>query len=116
MNPEFATTLGDHRYDGRLTDRSAAGVAAQATAARECLAKLAAIDRERLSRQRDRLRILMLNLERAVFEMEELREYEWNPLFITWAARSCVGRATSPRSTRASRASGGGSKPCQRWW
>ena len=28
MSPEWATTLGEHRYDGELSDYSAAGIAA----------------------------------------------------------------------------------------
>jgi ketosteroid isomerase-like protein len=34
MNPEYATLLGDHRYDAQLTDRSAAAITAQAKMSR----------------------------------------------------------------------------------
>jgi len=103
INPELATTLGTHRYDGRLTDRSAAGVAAQATLAREYLAKLAAIDPAQL---RDvnaiDCEILRLNLERTVFEVEELREHEWNPLFYNMggAIYALVARDFAPIEAR----------------
>ena len=52
--PERATTLGDHRYDDRLTDRSAAAVAARRAHHRDTLAAVRAIDRSRLAGE-DRL-------------------------------------------------------------
>ena len=52
--PERATTLGDHRYDDRLTDRSPAAVAARRSHHREKLAAVRAIDRSHL-RGEDRL-------------------------------------------------------------
>jgi uncharacterized protein (DUF885 family) len=52
--PERATTLGDHRYDDRLTDRSAAAIAARRTHHREKLAAVRAIDRSALAGE-DRL-------------------------------------------------------------
>ncbi len=43
-NPTAATTFGDHRYDDRLEDHSAAGLAAQARDLRAILADLEALD------------------------------------------------------------------------
>ncbi|MBW3564397.1 MAG: DUF885 domain-containing protein [Acidobacteria bacterium] len=47
--PEFATYLGDRRYDDRVTDISAAAIERRKAHARDALARLKAIDRSRLS-------------------------------------------------------------------
>jgi uncharacterized protein (DUF885 family) len=52
--PEHATALGDHRYDDRLTDRSAAAVEARRAHHRATLAAVRAIDRSKLEGE-DRL-------------------------------------------------------------
>lgn len=52
--PERATSLGDHRYDDRLTDRSAVAIAARREHHRELRAAVRAIDRTRLAGE-DRL-------------------------------------------------------------
>lgn len=81
MNPEAATVLGDHRYDGWLDDRSAAGVAARLAFNKEALKRLKAIDKGRLSEtNRIDYEILRNEVEGTIFSLEELREYEWNPL------------------------------------
>jgi uncharacterized protein (DUF885 family) len=103
LSPELATTLGDHRYDGRLNDRTAAGVARQAQVAREYLARLAAIDPTRLEDVNAiDCEILRLNLERTVFEAEELREHEWNPLYYNMgsAIYALIARDFAPLEQR----------------
>jgi uncharacterized protein (DUF885 family) len=82
LNPEIATTLGDHRYDGRLDDYSFAGVKNRMDFNRSALGDLKKIDIKRLSavNQID-YQILRNHIERSVFRLETLREYEWNPLF-----------------------------------
>ena len=103
INPELATTLGNHRYDGRLTDRSAAGVAAQAALAKEYLARLSAIETSKLNDVNAiDCEILRMNLERTVFEVEELREHEWNPLFYNMggAIYALVARDFAPIDAR----------------
>ena len=52
--PEYATTLGDHRYDDRVTDRSAAAVAARREHHRALFAAIHHIDRQGLQGE-DRL-------------------------------------------------------------
>jgi uncharacterized protein (DUF885 family) len=52
--PERATSIGDHRYDDRLTDRSAAAIAARREHHRQFLAAIRAIDRAPLQGE-DRL-------------------------------------------------------------
>jgi uncharacterized protein (DUF885 family) len=71
--PEQATTIGDHRYDDRLTDRSPAAVAARREHHRKRLAAVRAIDRSRLQGE-DRLSwdILAFNAELDVREDELL--------------------------------------------
>jgi hypothetical protein len=49
MNPEWATSLGDHRFDGEVSDMSAAGFAAAVAFNAAYLDSLAAIDPEDLS-------------------------------------------------------------------
>ncbi|HVE70550.1 MAG TPA: DUF885 domain-containing protein [Thermoanaerobaculia bacterium] len=48
-NPERATSIGDRRYDDRLTDRSSDGWASRREHAREMLARVQAVDRSKLS-------------------------------------------------------------------
>lgn len=62
--PERATTIGDHRYDDRLTDRSPAAIAARRAHHRERLDAIRAVDRSKLTGE-DRLSwdILAFNSE-----------------------------------------------------
>ncbi|HEY3090758.1 MAG TPA: DUF885 domain-containing protein [Jatrophihabitantaceae bacterium] len=78
-DPVSATYLGDHRHDGELPDPSSAGAATRARQLREQLSALAecatadeaeAIDAE----------VLRTVLRAELFELEELREAEWNPM------------------------------------
>jgi uncharacterized protein (DUF885 family) len=81
MNPEWATALGDHRYDGELSDVSAAGVAASRALAVSYLDSLKSIEPGRLAAaNRIDFRILVTSLEYALFQIDSLREYEWNPM------------------------------------
>jgi uncharacterized protein (DUF885 family) len=49
--PEWATVLGDHRYDDRLTDLSAEAIVGRRDHARDMLRRLSAIDRGQLAGQ-----------------------------------------------------------------
>ncbi len=81
LNPETATQLGDHRFDGLLTDYSPAGIQAQVDAMQHHLAVLAKIDRARLTGpNRVDAQILQLNLEAQVFTLVELKPQVWDPL------------------------------------
>src|SRR5438270_3939819 len=79
--PETATRLGEHRNDARLNDYSAQGVERDLAAAKGGLAELARIDSQKLSAE-DAVdyRILKNRLESEVYELQTLREWEWNPL------------------------------------
>ena len=84
LDPEWATSLGDHRFAARLTDRSRDGVAGRAAFARAYLDSLRGLDETRLSTDNriDRA-ILMTNLEAAVYTADTLRDFDWNPLAYT---------------------------------
>ena len=66
-NPEYATSLGDHRFDHRMNDYSQAGLQAELKAQRESMESLGKIDSARLSRinQID-FRILKNNIESMI--------------------------------------------------
>ena len=81
LNPESATQLGDHRFDGRLNDRSKAGVAAGLLFAEKSLQELATISPADLgTANRVDYAILQNNLESSVLELKIVRGWEWNPL------------------------------------
>src|SRR5215471_10435525 len=80
-SPGTAAFAGDHRYDDRLPDLSAAGVARDAAMLREASDVLAQVDDSRLGMQeRVDHEVLTSLVERSLFEREEVREHEWNPL------------------------------------
>src|SRR5579859_1941454 len=79
--PEWATSVGDHRHDGRLTVGTAGHYEEASRWAGERLAGLAGIDTGRLSAQHNvDAQILANQLTRLRFMIDELREYEWNPM------------------------------------
>ncbi len=79
--PEYATALGDHRYDGRLNDYTAAGVAVGLEWNKRYLEELAAIDPARLGTANAiDYEILRNHVEFSVWSSEVLREHEWNPM------------------------------------
>lgn len=81
FNPETATQLGDHRFDGLLTDYSTAGVKAQLDSLHHHLAALAQIEATQLTGpNRVDAQILKLNLEAQVFALTELNSRIWDPL------------------------------------
>jgi uncharacterized protein (DUF885 family) len=80
--PENATKLGDHRYDDRFTDYSAATRSNYEAALRRDLAALAKLDAAKLTGpNRIDAQILKLNLEANLFDLTEERGFEWNPLY-----------------------------------
>ncbi len=81
-HPEEATELGDHRFDGKLTDYSAAARAEELTAQKGFLAKLESFadTSELTGANAVDFRILKENVEGEIFSLEQLKEAEWNPL------------------------------------
>ena len=81
-HPEFATELGDHRFDGILTDYSQetrARMLANAKQVREALKKFDDYKQLTGANQVD-ARILRDNVDSEIFRLEELRDADWNPL------------------------------------
>jgi uncharacterized protein (DUF885 family) len=80
-NPEDATELGDHRFDGQLTDYSPEARAKELARQKEFRNKLNAIDGSQLTGANNiDFRILKENIDYQIFRAEELKEPEWNPL------------------------------------
>jgi len=81
-NPELATSLGEHRYDERLSDYSQAGIQAQVQFQRQSVERLGQIEVSKLSAvNRIDFGIFQSQIQSALFQLENLREHEWNPLF-----------------------------------
>ncbi|PYL69016.1 MAG: hypothetical protein DMF28_04750 [Verrucomicrobia bacterium] len=80
-NPEDATELGDHRFDGQLTDYSPEARAKDLATQKEFRDKLNSIDGSQLTGANNiDFRILKENTDYQIFQAEELRAPEWNPL------------------------------------
>src|SRR5712691_7354090 len=80
-NPEEATELGDHRFDGQLTDYSSEARAKELATLKEFRDKLNAMNGSQLTGVNNiDFRILKENVDYEIFRAEELKEPEWNPL------------------------------------
>jgi uncharacterized protein (DUF885 family) len=85
--PEYGTTLGDHRFDGDLSDPSAAGRARQIAFDRGLIADLARLDRARLTRDEQVDAALLDNqLRQDIWSMQELQRWAWDPQLYNDAA------------------------------
>ena len=80
--PESATELGDHRFDDQLTDYSLENRSRLLARAKQFRDQLIRFDdASQLSgANRVDVRILKDNIDNEIFELEELREADWNPL------------------------------------
>ncbi len=90
-NPEEATELGDHRFDGELTDYSAEARAKGLATQKEFRDKLNAFDGSQLTGANNvDFRILKENIDYKIFQAEELKEPDWNLLiYMQSLANSC---------------------------
>ena len=80
-NPEQATELGDHRFDELVTDYSHATRDKILAAQKQFRIELSALDPAKLSGPNSvDLRILKESIDNRIFELEELKEADWNPL------------------------------------
>lgn len=80
-NPETATVLGDHRYDGEWSDVSAAGLERVLAFDRELLGRLDELQNAELSRENAVDRDMLIHyLKGQIWSGTELREWSWNPL------------------------------------
>lgn len=75
--PEFATAVGDRRYNDRLSDSSLAGSRAQNTHVKEMLARIRAIDRGALNGQ-DAISYDLFRHEKEK-SLQAAQFYEYNP-------------------------------------
>ncbi len=82
LSPISATSIGDHRFDARIDDLSAAGRDAGLRFARETLSAIEAIDAARLSRANQVDAAILANSLRAqIWQTESSQNWAWNPLF-----------------------------------
>jgi uncharacterized protein (DUF885 family) len=80
-NPEDATELGDHRFDGDLTNYSPEARARDLATQKEFRGKLDAIDGSQLTGANSvDFRILKENIDYQIFRSEAPKEPDWNPL------------------------------------
>jgi uncharacterized protein (DUF885 family) len=103
LNPETATVLGDHRFDSRLNDYSAAGFEERLAFNKKALEDIGKIDMEKLDAgNRVDCRILRNQIEQTIFQTETVREHEWNPLVynVGGGIYSLIARDFAPLSTR----------------
>src|SRR5258708_39907455 len=74
-NPEDATELGDHRFDGQLTDYSTEARAKALAAQKDFRDKLNTIDGSKLTGANNiDFRILKESIDYQIFRAEELKE------------------------------------------
>jgi uncharacterized protein (DUF885 family) len=81
-HPEYATALGDHRFDSRLTDYSAEARDKELVRAKDTRHQLEAFnDLSQLTGpNKVDVRILKDEVDNEIFGIEELKEWQWNPL------------------------------------
>jgi len=80
LNPEWATNLGDHRFDGQISDMSETGFQTRVDFNRAYLDSLAKIDSGNLTlANRIDYEILKEHCESVIFRITEIQEYKWNP-------------------------------------
>jgi uncharacterized protein (DUF885 family) len=81
-HPEYATELGDHRFDDKLTDYSANARAKELARAKDVRQRLEAFnDLSQLTGpNKVDVRLLKDNVDNEIFGIEELKEWQWNPL------------------------------------
>ncbi len=83
-SPVYATSLGDHRYDGELDDLGADGRARTLAWTRGLLAELQSIDRAALSRANQVDAAMLENqLRYAIWSEATYRDWSWDPLVYT---------------------------------
>ncbi|HKP02063.1 MAG TPA: DUF885 domain-containing protein [Chthoniobacterales bacterium] len=82
VSPEFATSLGDHRFDDRLSDYSDEAEAKELKRAKDFRQQLEAFsDLTKLTGpNKVDVRLLKDNIDNEIFGIEELKERSWNPL------------------------------------
>jgi uncharacterized protein (DUF885 family) len=81
LHPEAATELGDHRFDDRLPDARPEALESERRTLEAGIVELDALDLDALlPDNRVDAEILGAALARGLYELDVLREHEWNPL------------------------------------
>src|SRR5438477_3138511 len=82
VSPEYATSLGDHRFDDKLSDYSDEAEAKELKRAKDFRQQIEAFsDLTKLTGpNKVDVRLLKDNIDNEIFGIEELKEREWNPL------------------------------------
>lgn len=84
LSPSGATTLGDHRFDHKLDEVSAAARQYQRDFCQRYLAELKRIDRHQLSRdQQVDYQLVEHSLKSELWSIDTLQEWAWNPIAYT---------------------------------
>jgi len=79
--PTLATALGEHRHDDRLDDYGPAALDAERRMLASHRSALAEFNRSGLDRVNAvDVELLTARVEERLFEVDQLREHEWNPL------------------------------------
>ena len=79
--PTLATSLGEHRYDDQLDDAGPAALDTERRMLSSHLTALSALDRSGLNEVNAvDAEVLQARVEERLFELDQLREHEWNPL------------------------------------
>lgn len=82
FNPSTARYIGLHQYDGKVANLSKSGLEARVKWAQQSLEELRQLDRSRLSEQQKfDYSLLEHTLGAIPFNIEEIRDWEQNPLF-----------------------------------
>ncbi len=91
LSPVGATGLGDHRYDHLVDDISEAARTKERVFYQRWLADLAKIDRSQLNRDHQTDHVLLTRkLQSDLWFLDELREWEWNPIAYTQLAGGSI--------------------------
>src|SRR3954471_21260796 len=82
VSPEYATSLGDHRFDDKVSDYSDEADAKELKRARDFRQQLeASNDLTKLTgANKVDVRLLKDSIDNEIFGLEELKEREWNPI------------------------------------
>ena len=103
QNPEWATRLGEHKFDDKLNDYNLAAVRENRLFTETFLKDLNKIPFDKLSRVNNvDARIMKHSLEYNLFQIDVLREYEWNPMSynVGGALNSLISRDFGPLKDR----------------
>ena len=78
--PHLATFMGDHRFDGRLADLSARGLALRQRVLEQQKMRIASLDKHRLAvDDRVDVEILSEGIDLELLYLNEIRDWEWDP-------------------------------------